>query len=131
MVERRKGKVINIGSAAAKNPKPAISHYSASKAAVVAFTMSLAKEMAEHGVQVNAVCPGSVRTDIWKGLTPYYSRFWRVTEEEVVRRFLNAVLLGEVRSEDIAEMVIFLSSPKADRITGQAINVCGGEDIHY
>jgi NAD(P)-dependent dehydrogenase (short-subunit alcohol dehydrogenase family) len=126
----RGGRIINMSSVAAKKPKPGISAYAASKAAMVAFTGSLALEVAEFGITVNAVLPGDVDTTLkqWglqlEGLAtgrPY---------EEVLADAIARVPLGRFATpEDVAHLVAFLASEEASFITGQAYNLTGGREL--
>jgi len=128
MIERRKGKIVNIASMAAKIGAPLLAHYSASKFAVVGFTQAIAKELAPYRINVNAVCPGFVRTSMQEREIAWEAKLQNIEEPEKVREeYIKQTPLGRLcYPEDVAKTVLFLSSEDADFMTGQAINVSGG-----
>jgi NAD(P)-dependent dehydrogenase (short-subunit alcohol dehydrogenase family) len=132
MVARREGgKIINISSASAKKPSPALGAYCAAKAAIVAFTQVLAIELAASGIQVNAVCPGVVDTELQRWGWQLLSTFRGVPYEQVIQESVAEIPLGRLETvEDVANLVAFLASSESDYMTGQAINVCGGIVMH-
>lgn len=132
MIERRKGKIVNIASMAAKIGAPLLAHYSASKFAVVGFTQAIAKELAPYRINVNAVCPGFVRTSMQEREIAWEAQLQNIEEPEKVRdEYIKQTPLGRLcYPEDVAKTVLFLSSENADFITGQAINVTGGACMH-
>ena len=132
MIERKKGKIVNIASMAAKIGAPLLAHYSASKFAVVGFTQSIAKELAPYGINVNAVCPGFVRTSMQEREIVWEAKLRNIEEPEKVRKeYIEQTPLGRLcYSEDVAKTVLFLSSENANFMTGQAINVTGGACMH-
>lgn len=132
MIERRKGKIVNIASMAAKIGAPLLAHYSASKFAVVGFTQAIAKELAPYRINVNAVCPGFVKTSMQEREIAWEARLRNIEEPKKVREeYIKQTPLGRLcYPEDVAKTVLFLSSENADFITGQAINVTGGACMH-
>ena len=110
------GRIVNIASIAGKEGNPNMSAYSATKAAVIGFTKSIAKEVATDGVCVNAVSPAVVRTPILEQLTPQQVAY--MTEKIPMRR------TGE--PEEIAAVVHFLSSPDCSFVTAQTYDASGG-----
>ena len=120
MIRRGAGSIVNISSTASKTPhRNASPAYGASKAAVNYLTMHLAREMAPHGIRVNAVCPGPVETDM--------TADWSV---EYRGRVLGGVPLGRMgAAREIADVAAFLASDKAAFITGETVNVNGGSFI--
>ena len=122
MIEQKSGKIVNVGSsissrASVCNLSGGAADYCASKAAVQAFTRSLAMELAPHGVNVNAIAPGVTNTPMHKG---YF--------EGAVAYYKNSVPLGRLAEpEDIADVVVFLVTDAARYITGQTIHVNGGQ----
>ncbi len=116
MMNQRYGKIINISSIVGEIGNAGQANYSASKAGVIGFTKSLAKEVASRNILVNAVAPGYVKTAMTEKLSP-----------EQKEAFLkNIPLRREAEPEDIARVVLFLASDDANYITGQVINVDGG-----
>jgi 2-hydroxycyclohexanecarboxyl-CoA dehydrogenase len=137
MVERKRGTMVFIASVAGQIGSPTDPPYSASKAANINFAQCMAKDLAAHGVRVNTVCPGMVKTPLneavwraWHDQQPAASR--KSYEEWTAEKIKNVVPLGRwQRPEDIADMVVFLSSERAAQITGQTINVDGGFVMHW
>jgi NAD(P)-dependent dehydrogenase (short-subunit alcohol dehydrogenase family) len=130
MVERRSGRIINLSSLAGRKGAPALAHYCTTKFGVLGFTQSLALELAQFNVTVNAVCPGEVDSAMWQEtLLPALSLAQGTTPEQAWQQFvLERVPLGRPQTaEDIGEAVVFLC--RADNITGEAINVTGGSEI--
>ncbi len=128
MIARREGgKIVNIASIAAKGRSPALGAYCAAKAAVVAFTRVLAFELAASGIQVNAVCPGEVDTELQRWGWELEAKFRGVPYDEVVSEEIEKIPLGRLETtDDVANLVVFLASSQSDYMTGQAINVDGG-----
>ena len=116
MMKARTGRIINISSVIGESGNAGQAAYSASKAALIGLTKSLAKELASRGVTVNVVTPGYIETDMTAGLT-----------DEATAGVLDSIPLGRLgKSEDIAKAVGFLASPEASYITGQSIGINGG-----
>ena len=116
MVKQRSGRIINISSVIGLIGNAGQSNYAASKAGLIGFTKSLARELASRGITVNAVAPGLIETDMTS-----------VLSEEIRKGILSKVPLGRLgEPEDIASMVAFLASAEAKYITGQVFAVDGG-----
>ncbi|HYP08627.1 MAG TPA: SDR family NAD(P)-dependent oxidoreductase [Bryobacteraceae bacterium] len=116
MREQRYGRIVSIASVAGKEGNPRMTAYSASKAAVIGFTKSLAKEVATEGICVNAVAPAVVRTKILEQLTP-----------EQIRYMTDKIPMGRTgEPEEIAAVVHFLSSRDCSFVTGQTYDASGG-----
>jgi 3-oxoacyl-[acyl-carrier protein] reductase len=116
MIKRRWGRVINITSVVGLNGNKGQSNYSASKAGVIGFTKSVAKELASRNVLVNAVAPGYIETELTRAITP-----------EAKKYFQDNIPLGRLgQGSDIASAVLFLASDLASYITGQVLVVDGG-----
>jgi 3-oxoacyl-[acyl-carrier protein] reductase len=116
MLPRGRGKIVNLASVAALRPGPGQAGYAAAKGGLVAFTRACAVELAPKGIQVNAVLPGIVVTEM-------SARLRRRAGEEL----LAAIPAGRFgQPEEIASVVLFLASAHADYLTGQAIVVDGG-----
>ena len=127
MIAARQGKIVNISSRSGKDAQAGLSHYGASKFAIIGITQSLAKELAPNDINVNAVCPGIVRTDMWERILDARSARTGVPREEIWAGMIETIPLKRPQvPEDMANMVLFLCSDIARNITGEAINVNGG-----
>jgi len=116
MIKRRWGRVINITSVVGLNGNKGQSNYSASKAGVIGFTKSVAKELASRNVLVNAIAPGYIETELTRAISP-----------EAKKYFQDNIPLGRLgQGADIASAVLFLASDLASYITGQVLVVDGG-----
>lgn len=116
MMKKRYGKIINITSVVGIVGNPGQGNYCASKAGIIGFTKSMAKELAGRGIRVNGVAPGFIQTDMTD-----------ILKEDIKETMLKAIPLNSLGNpQDIANLVVFLSSDKSDYITGQIINVDGG-----
>jgi len=128
------GRVIAVSSQAGKTGWPLLGAYCASKFGVNGLVQVAAKEAGPHGITVNAVCPGTLDNplnDIPGGLWDAYSRLQGVTREEVREATLAAIPLGRFQTaDDVADLIVFLTSAQGGYITGQAINTTGGQEMH-
>ena len=116
MIKQRSGKIVNIASVIGQIGNSGQANYSASKAGVIAFTKSIAKELGSRGIRVNAVAPGFIQ-----------SKMTEVLPEEARKNLLGQIPLGRLGlPENVAKAVLFLVSDDADYITGQVLNVDGG-----
>ncbi len=137
MVENKRGTMIFLASVAGQIGSQTDPPYSASKAANINFSQCLAKDLAPHGVRVNTVCPGMVRTtlnrSVWQAWYNQTAEADQLSYEEWTDMKIKAVVpLGKWQSpEDIANMIVFLSSDRAANVTGQTINVDGGFVMHW
>ncbi len=122
MVEANYGRVVNIGSDAARVGSSLEAVYSGAKGAVVSFTKTLAREVARHGVTANAVCPGPTETPMLEKMLESGEDSAKVVEG--LKRAVPMRRLGQ--PEDIAAAVAFLASDRAGFITGQTLSVSGG-----
>ncbi|HZX48693.1 MAG TPA: 3-oxoacyl-[acyl-carrier-protein] reductase [Nitrospirota bacterium] len=116
MVKNRYGRIISIASIVGLMGNVGQANYAASKAGIIGFTKSIAREYANRGVTANAIAPGFIETDMTKKLP-----------EDVTNALLGQIPMGKLgRPEDVANAVRFLASDEAEYITGQVINVNGG-----
>ena len=116
MLKQRYGKIINITSIVGEMGNAGQANYSASKAGIIGFTKSIAKELGSRNINVNAVSPGFIETDITKNLP-----------QEVKNSYIQNIPLGRFGNpEDVAKVVVFLASDSASYITGEVIKVNGG-----
>ena len=116
MIKQRNGRIINISSVVGLHGNAGQANYSASKAGIIGFTKSLAKELAGRNILVNAVAPGFIETDMTS-----------VLKDEVKSNILNSIpLKREGKPEEVAAVVKFLASEDSSYITGQVISVDGG-----
>lgn len=128
MIPRHSGRIINMASIAGKGfTGTSNAAYAASKGAVISLTKTAAQQLGSHNINVNAVCPGIVRTRLFLDLVATIAQKEGVTAEEIERRYVEGVPLKRANEpEDIAAMVVFLASPGSRNITGQSFNVDGG-----
>jgi sorbitol-6-phosphate 2-dehydrogenase len=132
MIPNRKGNIIQINSKSGKKGSYKNSAYAASKFAGIGLTQSLALELAEYNIRVNAICPGDLLdSPLWvNSLGEQYARNRGLTVEEVRQKYLNQVPLKRTCTyDDVANVMVFLASDQASYMTGQAINVTGGQEM--
>lgn len=116
MLKQREGSIVNISSVVGQIGNPGQANYSASKAGIIGFTKTVAREVAGRGITVNAVAPGFIDTEMTASLP-----------DRVKDSFLQQVPMGRIgKPEDVAEAVYWLCSGAANYITGQTIHVNGG-----
>jgi NAD(P)-dependent dehydrogenase (short-subunit alcohol dehydrogenase family) len=131
MIAQKRGVIVNLASMAGKIGSRANLPYNASKAAVISMTKSLALAHAAEGVRVNCVCPGFVETDMWASLAREQGAMLNQSPEEFTRQRLRQIPLRRMESpEDVANVIGFLVSPRAEYMTGQALSVDGGLVMH-
>ena len=116
MIKSKYGRIINIGSVVGLSGNPGQVNYASSKSALQGFTKSLAKEVASRNITVNTISPGFIETDMTKKLTD--------EQKQSITKSIPLSRLG--RSDDVANLVLFLVSDQASYITGENINVNGG-----
>ncbi|HXF50446.1 MAG TPA: SDR family NAD(P)-dependent oxidoreductase [Dehalococcoidia bacterium] len=124
------GRIISVASQAGKTGYARLAPYCASKAGIILFTQAFAKEVAPYGILVNCVCPGTIDTPLLRagveqatgGAIPF---------EQAIASVLPSIPLGRIGyPEDVAKLITFLASDEADYMTGQAINITGGQEMH-
>ena len=124
------GRIISVASQAGKTGYAMLTPYCASKAGIVLFTQAFAKEVGQHKINVNCVCPGTIDTPLLRG-----AGMGMEANTELFDRLIGGVLptipLGRIGfPEDVAKIITFLASDDADYMTGQAINISGGQEMH-
>jgi sorbitol-6-phosphate 2-dehydrogenase len=132
MAAQRSGAIIQINSKSGKKGSFRNSAYAASKFGGIGLTQSLALDLAPYGVRVNAVCPGNLLDGtLWQqSLYEQYAKKWGLTPEEVRKKYEDQVPLGRgCRYEDVANVVVFLAGDDSSYMTGQALNVTGGQQL--
>lgn len=116
MMKQRSGSIVNIASIIGLIGNPGQGNYSASKGGIIAFTKSVARELASRNIRANAIAPGFIET--------------RMTEkipEELQKKMLETIPLGRYgKPEDVADLTVFLAGDRSAYITGQVISICGG-----
>jgi sorbitol-6-phosphate 2-dehydrogenase len=136
MKSQKKGSIIEINSKSGKKGSFKNSAYAASKFGGIGLTQSIALDLAEEGVRVNCVCPGNLLdSPLWtqgpNSLYKQYAKKWGITEEAVRQKYVDQVPMKRGCSyEDVCNVVVFLASDQSSYMTGQAINVTGGQEMH-
>ena len=121
------GAVINMASQAGRRGEALVSHYCATKAAVISYTQSAALAMAPHRIRVNAISPGVIDTPMWQHVDALFARYQNLPLGEKKKQVGEAVPLGYMGApSDIAGAAVFLASDEASYITAQTLNVDGG-----
>jgi NAD(P)-dependent dehydrogenase (short-subunit alcohol dehydrogenase family) len=122
------GCIINTASRAGKVPPLFNGAYAVSKAGVIMMTKVMAKELAGLNIRVNAVCPGQIRTDLEQWRFGLEAQFFNTTIEEQEAKMCQTIPLGRIGDpKEVADLVVFLASDRSAYVTGQAINICGGQ----
>ncbi len=121
MKEQRYGRIVHLSSVSAKRGGGIFggAHYSASKAAVLGFSKNLAREISQYGITTNCVCPGLINTDIWKSLP-----------QEQADAVIAGIPMGRPgETQEVADTIVFLASREASYITGEEIDINGGQHM--
>ena len=122
------GVIVNTASRAGKVPALFNGAYAVAKAGVIMLTKVMAAELAGNGVRVNAVCPGQIATDLEKWRFGLEAQFFGSTIEEREKEMCKTIPLGRIgHPDEVADLVVFLASERAAYMTGQAINITGGQ----
>ncbi len=122
------GCIVNASSGAGRRGVPNLSHYCASKAAIIMLTQSLAIELAPHGIRANCYVPGHIETPFWGGIADGFARRTGQTPEAVVEGFRRTVPMGRFgTADDVAAAVSWLATEDAAYVSGQAIAMNGAE----
>lgn len=132
MIERGQGgRIINIASQAAKSGFPYAVAYTSSKHGMIGLTRVAAIEFGAHGITVNAICPNHITTGLGQWQNEYFSSALGMSEAAYLQAMKARIPLGRPGlTEDIAKACAFLCSDEAEYITGEAMNVSGGEEVH-
>jgi NAD(P)-dependent dehydrogenase (short-subunit alcohol dehydrogenase family) len=131
MVGQGGGKIVNLSSRTAKTPAPYLAAYIASKQAVIGLTRAMALELGPFKVSVNAVCPGFIDTDLTREGHSKQADATGVSVADIVADKIKNIPLGRFGTpDDVAGVVAFLCSDDANYMTGQAINITGGWEMH-
>lgn len=131
IAQGRGGRIVNIASQAAKSGFPYASAYTSSKHGVQGFTRAVAIELGQHGITVNAICPNHVTTGLGAWQNEFFSKVLGMTHDEYMAAMKSRIPMGRPgQQEDIAKACAFLCSDQAAYITGEAMNVSGGEETH-
>ena len=131
MKANKYGKIVNFSSKSGKTGSALMSHYGMAKAGIIGFTQSLAFELAPN-INVNCVCPGiTENTGVWETASAGYIDNLGMSRDEVVKKFTSKIPLQRLaKIEDVTAVTAFLCSKGSDYMTGQAINVTGGREMH-
>jgi len=133
MKPQKSGVIIQINSKSGKKGSYKNSAYAASKFGGIGLTQSAALELAEFGIRVNSICPGNMLdSPLWvDSLFKQYARTRGMTEEEVRDYYVNQVPMKRgCTYDDVCNTLVFLASEQSSYMTGQAINVTGGQEMH-
>ena len=131
LAKRGEARIVNIASVAAKTGRAGLAAYCASKAAIVSFTQALAEELGPMNIAVNALCPGYIKTAMWtEVLNPVLSAMSGVPQDQVFEQLVQRqTYLGRPQTpEEIADAAVYLC--RAENVTGIALNVAGGGEVH-
>lgn len=132
MKQQRSGAIVQVNSKSGKKGSFKNGAYAASKFGGIGLTQSIALELAEYGVRVNAVCPGNLLdSPLWvDSLYSQYAKRLGISEAEVRQRYIDQVPMKRgCTYDDVANVVVFLASDQSSYMTGQAINVTGGQEM--
>jgi len=130
LMKEKGGKMINTASVGGYKPAPLLSHYCASKYAVVGFSKTIAMELGKYGISVNCLCPGYVQTDMQAREVVWEAELRGMTPEEVRAEYIGMTPMGRlVQPEDVGNVASLLASPRAGFISGQCVGISGASDL--
>jgi sorbitol-6-phosphate 2-dehydrogenase len=132
MKPQNSGNIIQINSKSGKKGSFKNSAYAASKFGGIGLTQSIALDLVDYGIRVNAICPGNLLdSPLWvDSLYDQYAKKWGITKEEVRQRYIDQVPMKRgCTYDDVANVLVFLASDGSSYMTGQAINVTGGQEM--
>ncbi len=128
LMSEKGGVIINTASRAGKVPPLFNGAYAVAKAGVIMLTKVMAKELAGLKIRVNAICPGQIMTDLEKWRFGLEAQFLNSTVEEQERKMCETIPMGRIGTPaEVADMAAFLASDASSYVTGQALNICGGQ----
>jgi len=132
MKKQGSGSILNFSSKSGKTGSALMSAYSSAKAAIIGLTQALAFELAKSGIRVNCICPGITEaTGVWTCVSADYVDNMKLPMDQIVKQFTAKVPLGRLAYvEDVVNVSCFLLSDRAAYMTGQAINITGGREMH-
>jgi len=132
MKAQESGSIVNFSSKSGKTGSALMSAYSAAKGAIITLTQALAFEVAKQNIRVNCVCPGITEaTGVWNNVSSDYVNNMNMKHDEVVKIFTAKVPMGRLAYiKDVVEVTCFLAGERAAYMTGQAINITGGREMH-
>jgi ketoreductase len=130
MKNNANGRIVNVSSVLGKFGVAGYSAYCATKHGMIGFTRALALEVVGRGITVNAICPGWVETEMARQGIEESAALERIAPQEFKKRAVEAVPIKRfLDADEVAELALYLASDKAAGITGQAINICGGQTM--
>jgi len=131
MIQQQWGKIVNVSSKSGKRGGLWLTAYCTTKFGIIGFTQSLAMDLAPYSINVNAICPGTVYTPLWDNtLRHKYAEKMKMDVDQVREYYTAKIPLGrEIRLDEIGSVVVFLCSDAASYLTGQAINITGGQEM--
>jgi D-sorbitol dehydrogenase (acceptor) len=130
LVQGKGGSIVTVASGAGRRPAPGAVVYSLSKAAAISITQCAAQELAQHGIRVNAIAPGAVRTPMWMEVEEKFSATLHVPVGSAEQAQVGLTPLGRMaKPEEFAGAAVFLASDEASYMTGQTLNVDGGMNL--
>ena len=131
MIKRRYGKIINISSGAGKIGTTKAGAYGTTKHAVIGITRCLALELIPYNITVNAVCPGYIETPMGKKFAEDIAKVENLDLKEVIKGQIRDIPLGrKANPKEVAMAILFLASDDASYITGESLNITGGQVMH-
>ena len=131
MMTQKSGKIVHIASCAAKTGEEYNGVYSATKGAIRNMTQSMAAELGAYNINVNAVCPAAMDTDLMEKVYRERSQYFGIEADDLKNKIKSSFRLpSELTVDDAANLAVFLASDQARMITGQAVNVTGGIETH-
>lgn len=131
MQQRKFGRVVNISSIASKSPRPMLPHYGAAKAALEAFSKSMAVNYANSNITINCICPGGVATEVSLLNRERMAQLCGEDSAYYNHSMVSGNGLGRLITKDeIVDLVQFLISDSCEAISGQTINICGTKEVH-